>query len=384
MSNKKYAYIDEFGSYGFEFSKDNVSTHFILTAIIVEDSKKDELEAKVEEIRKKYFQTGEIKSSHIGNNHQRRKIILNAIQALPFKIYAFVADKRKILENSGLRYKKSFYKFLNNFVYTELRINFRMLTVIADEVGGNEYIQSFSKYIKSKAQPLTFFDESEFNIVDSKKSVIVQLADFVSGCLAYSFDENKKLKAENNDYRKMLSSKLLKIKEFPETFDSYIVRKDSLDSKYNPQIAEICFRHAEAFLENHNSSEDIEIKQQVAVLNYLLFRFMNNSERKYIPTKELKNQLLYLGYDQISTQKFRTRIIAKLRDAGVIISSSPNGYKIPSTEEELCDFINHGQSIIVPMLSRLKKCRDAIKLGTNGDIDLFDKSEYNELKQFFD
>lgn len=68
----------------------------------------------------------------------------------------------------------------------------------------------------------------------------------------------------------------------------------------------------------------------------------------------------------------------------MIISSSPNGYKIPSTEEELCDFINHGQSIIVPMLSRLKKCRDAIKLGTNGDIDLFDKSEYNELKQFFD
>ena len=55
MSNKKYAYIDEFGSYGFEFSKDNVSTHFILTAIIVEDSKKDELEAKVEEIRKKYY-----------------------------------------------------------------------------------------------------------------------------------------------------------------------------------------------------------------------------------------------------------------------------------------------------------------------------------------
>jgi hypothetical protein len=83
-------------------------------------------------------------------------------------------------------------------------------------------------------------------------------------------------------------------------------------------------------------------------------------------------------------QYFRTRIIAKLRDEGVIIASSPKGYKIPSREEELYDFINHGTSIIMPMLARLKKCRDNISQGTDGELDLFANTEYRSLKEYFD
>lgn len=80
---------------------------------------------------------------------------------------------------------------------------------------------------------------------------------------------------------------------------------------------------------------------------------------------------------------FRAKIIAKLRDSGVIISSSPDGYKIPSSEKELNDFINRGITIILPMLSRLKKCNDIIKLGTSGNVDLFQKTEYQILANMF-
>ena len=90
------------------------------------------------------------------------------------------------------------------------------------------------------------------------------------------------------------------------------------------------------------------------------------------------------GYERLSTQEFRNKIIAKLRDNEVIISSSPNGYKIPTTEEELYDFVNHGKNIILPMLSRLKKCNDVIKMGTNGKVNLFDKAEYRSLKELLE
>jgi hypothetical protein len=83
-------------------------------------------------------------------------------------------------------------------------------------------------------------------------------------------------------------------------------------------------------------------------------------------------------------QHFRTKIIAKLRDENVIISSSPKGYKLPSKEEELYDFINHGTTIIMPMLARLKKCRDIIKMETLGELDLFNNSEYKELRRYFE
>lgn len=91
----------------------------------------------------------------------------------------------------------------------------------------------------------------------------------------------------------------------------------------------------------------------------------------------------YLGYDKLSLQTFRNKIIAKLRDNEVIISSSSGGYKIPSTEKELYDFVNHGKSIIMPMSARLKTCNDVIRMGTNGEINLFEKAEYHSLAKMF-
>ena len=88
----------------------------------------------------------------------------------------------------------------------------------------------------------------------------------------------------------------------------------------------------------------------------------------------------------MSTQAFRSKIIGKLRDEGVVIaSSSPQkGYKIPANKKELYDYFNHGTLIIVPMMERLKKCRDIIKLGTANEEDLFEKTEYSALKRYFD
>lgn len=93
---------------------------------------------------------------------------------------------------------------------------------------------------------------------------------------------------------------------------------------------------------------------------------------------------MYLGYDKLSIQSFRNKIIAKLRDNEVIISSSSSGYKIPSTEKELYDFVNHGKSIIMSMLHRLKICNDVIRMGTEGQIRLFERAEYQQLAKMID
>lgn len=105
--DKQYAFIDEYGNYGFDFTKSGVSTHFIISAIIVDESKLSELEKAVENIRKIYFQSGEMKSSGIGKKHKRREKILSEIATLNFHHYSVVIDKRKIFTDSGLMYKKS-------------------------------------------------------------------------------------------------------------------------------------------------------------------------------------------------------------------------------------------------------------------------------------
>ena len=384
MDNTKYAFVDEFGAFGYDFSNSGCATHFIISAIIVDRDNLQIVADGVSAIRQKYFQQGEIKSSKIGKNHKRRITILNELKQLPFHIFAFVCDKQKVYENSGLRFKKTFYKFLNNIVYQELRIAYSNLTITADEIGDNDYIQSFVAYVKSKEIPLDLFDNSLFRFENSKYNVILQLADIISGSLAYHYDERKKLDADGYNYISILGDKILRTKVFPETFETFNVNQNDHNPEYNPEIADICYRKAKYFIETNSKTEDVEIKRQIAILNYLLFRFMNNSPRKYIPTKELINQLVYLGYDKMSLQTFRNKIIAKLRDKEVIISSSTGGYKIPSTEKELYDFVNHGKSIIMPMISRLKTCNDVIRMGTDGKINLFEKAEYHSLSKMFE
>jgi len=171
--NSIYAYIDEFGAFGFKFDKPNTQTHFIITAIIVKEEDIENLSVAVVDIRKKFFQ-GEMKSKKIGKDHKQRNNILKELMPLPFKIFALVVDKRLIYENTGLRYKEPFYKFLNNYVHQELEVNFPQLNIVMDELGENEFITSFSKYVQSQKKELTLFDDVSFSMENSKGNILIR------------------------------------------------------------------------------------------------------------------------------------------------------------------------------------------------------------------
>ncbi len=72
-------FVDEFGNNSFDFKTQG--SHFIVSCVLVKGIEKvTELEEKLEIIRKKYFQKGEIKSSKVASNHGRRKLILDEIK----------------------------------------------------------------------------------------------------------------------------------------------------------------------------------------------------------------------------------------------------------------------------------------------------------------
>lgn len=379
---RTYAFTDEAGNHGLDFEKLDTSTHFIVTAIIMKESKLEEVRNGLETVRKKFFQTGEIKSSSVGKNHSRRKLILNEIVEFDFNIFAIVVDKREIDKNSGLQYRKSFYKFVNNLVHKELRASFPVLTICADELGTNDYMRSFCEYVKNHEEYPDLFHHRDFYFEDSKRSIIVQLADYISGTLLYTYDIEKKKDAPN--FIQLLNNKILRIENYPKVIKNYVFNGGAISTQYDERIANISLKRAQLFLSKYEDNDDEDVKIQLQVLKYLCSRFINNDTRDYISTKELLNYLKRCYGVELKVQYFRTRIIARLRDNNVIISSSSRGYKLPSRKEELYDFINHGTTIIMPMLDRLKKCRDIIKMDTCGEVDIFSNSEYVELKKYFD
>lgn len=244
-------------------------------------------------------------------------------------------------------------------------------------------MQSFCEYVSNHQDIPSLFGDAQFSFQNSKYDVRIQIADLISGTLAYVYDSHKR-SADVPDYLKILRNKIIRVELYPKTYKTYTLENSAIADDYDEDIARLCFAQAAKFVEHNADSPDPEIQAQVVVLQYLLFRFMNNDTRGYIYTYELKQQLSNTDLRNLSDQAFRMRIIGKLRDKGVVIASSQKGYKIPSKQSELYDFINHDAKIVIPMLARLKKCRDLIKLGTVNGLDLLDHPEYEQLRVYFD
>lgn len=57
LVERVYAFTDESGAFGWDIENPNVSTHFIITAIIVKEPDLEGFTQKAEALRKKHFQT---------------------------------------------------------------------------------------------------------------------------------------------------------------------------------------------------------------------------------------------------------------------------------------------------------------------------------------
>lgn len=377
---EQLAFIDEFGNNSLDFSKQDISTHFIIAAIIIDPNELAAVENEIEKVRKEYFQTGEIKSSLVADNDNRRTKILNDLVTINFHIFAVVVDKRK-LTSEGFRYPGSFYKFVHGLADKELFFTFPNLKITADQFGRSEFMEGFIKYVNNK-HIHDLFNYSEFCFTDSRSSPAIQVADFISGTLARCFDATK-VSGKASEFMALLKSRLIGLKQWPVSYDHRTYKPDDKISENSKTITSLGLRLAHRFIAENEDTAVPSEKDQVNCLKYLLFYFMNISRDKYIQTHELVKNLEYGHERKISPYYFRSKIIAKLRDAGVIVSSSSNGYKLPCNESDLYDFINHSNTIIKPMVSRIKRCRDSVKLATK-TLDILDKAEYDDLRVFLD
>lgn len=375
--SENIAFIDEFGTNSFEFEKQDVSTHFIITCILINKSKAESTIKFLENIRKNNFQQSEIKSSNVGNDDKRRLKILSQIVAIDFQILALVIDKRK-LEGEGFGYKPSFYKFLIGLVYSDLYKVFSDVDVVMDEHGTERFMNGFITYIRKSHPPDLFNEVNEIKFENSKSNVLIQLADFISGTLARVYDETK-MSPLGDNFLQVLRRKIGAIKFFPKSYDRFTYDYSELDKKIDPQIDELSLRSSDAFIIKFEDSLDSVRKLQVRTLKLLRLYRQTIGTSRYITTHELLEHLNYGRIDIISEYYFRTNIIAKLRDNDVIIASSKNGYKLPVSLADLYDFLNHGCTVVIPMVNRMRKCVEMIKLNTG--IDITEKDNYKELRK---
>lgn len=378
--NRIFAFIDETGNTSLEFEKDGVSSHFIITAVLVDESKLNEVEEIFHTFKVNAVQNGEIKSSSIGKNHKRRKFFLEKLRTLDYKTYTLVVDKASLYRDGGLGYKQVFIKHLNDRLHTELRLAFPKLTMIADEHGSKRFMDGFRKFVDKRSQR-NLFDECDFDFSDSKSKELVQLADLIAGTISFKYEKNKDRLAYN-DFKPFIEEKAISIIEWPVKYDNYIEQYSRThDGKYDEVISLSSIRLAINFIEKYKKSDVVNDRECVLVLKHLLSTMISSNKNEYVNSSVLRMNLKYFTATNYTSQYFKTRIIARLRDENVLISSSSKGYKIPENEEDIIKFINHSNSMIQPMLNRVKKAQHRVYAATNGELDILDKESFKKLRK---
>ena len=215
--NSVVAFVDECGNFGTHMTDGN-STHYILTAIVIPSNEIEIERIKMDKIREKHFEQGELKSSSIGKKHSKRFQLIHEIQELNFKIVAVVVDKRLIkFDSSGLRFKKVYIKFLNCLLHKELKLLYPHLTIIADEHGTDEFMKEFAKYAE-KGYQYSLLDSFLFQHRSSVKEPLIQLADFIAGTLSLGYEESKKC-SEYKSFYKLLEDKVKVLREWPINYE---------------------------------------------------------------------------------------------------------------------------------------------------------------------
>lgn len=377
---RRFAYIDEAGSFGFDFDKQDVQNFYIVCAVIVKENNIPEIERKVEEIRKHRFGTGEMKSKSIGTDHTRRMAVFTDLLAMDFSILYLAADKRKFAEQSPLRdYKQSFIKYLHQKLYEAMYSAFPKLNIIEDEHGTSEFQTGYKKYVQNHRHVYNLLDDYNFDFVNSKNSNIVQIADILAGSALHRLEDNS-----FPDVFRIFKGSIIDIIHFPIENVVLPQNHNDLSSEYDSKIRELSYKRANDYIDKNQFSEQDEQRLKVLFLKHLLFVSQNDNQDKYIYADEIIKYLSLFSDERITKNYLYRRIIAKLRDDGVLIASSSKGYKLPVQLADIYDYLQQTDTIVAPMLARIQKCRIGVKQITDSQIDIFKLFDLDRYKRYFD
>lgn len=375
----RIAYIDECGGYGFDFSKERTAKFYILTAVVVENDKVDKLHADFEEIKRTNgLSNTEVKSSSLSDN--RRSRMMSQLLPIEFRIVVFIADKQKFHENTPLTdYKPVFIKNMNSRMHSMLYHAYPKLKILMDETGWPEFRESFKKYVIDHRGQTNLFNEYDFDFINSKDEILVQLADLISGSIMKSL-----IDPSSPNYLEMLRGKITAERRFPEEYEPYWDSTKTKDYKYDSTIYSLAVKCARDFIAANENEKSDEKQAQVAALRYLLFYVSSVSSTRYVYSDELIRNMEQNVGRRIKKDYLFRRVIAPLRDSGVILASCVHGYKIPISVEDIMTYLNQTTSTVGPMLHRMGICRNLIRQGTDNALDVFNDEEFIRYKNYFE
>jgi len=372
--NDRSAFVDAYGDTSLELLNPGVTSHFIISAVLVSSDQVDAARSRAQEIHESLFGADNATSSQLSDSDRLK--CLAAIDPIPFRFRSVVVDKRAIDPRGGLQFHGSFLKFLHGVLFKRLFATSFRTRLIVDSTDRDEFMDGLRDYVEKRYQPDIFHRHPEFASALRKDEPLIQLAGFISGSLARVF-EPKTRGAVATDILGALREKAVSIDEWPRpTTPPSFDESTATATDYDKQVYEYCVERVWTFINQRSHSVEEDVLRQVAVAEYLLHHLRFENAETYVQLSTLVEDL------GLSGDMIRRNVIAGLRDYGVLIaSSSRGGYKIPSCAKDLQDYVRMASELICPLLRRVGEARKALYAKTNKKLDIVGGPESEQLRE---
>jgi hypothetical protein len=184
-------FIDDSGDPGFKFEKGSTK-NFVISLVIFEDDLEAEKTAiAIKELKRSLRFPDSVEFKFNKSDRKVRVKFLETINPFNFKIRSLVVDKKKIRSDELKGNKESFYGY---FIKTALKYSNNSISkakIKIDGSGDREFKKSFLSYLRKELNSKQTKILENCKLVDSKGSVLIQMADMIAGSIRRS-DEGEK------------------------------------------------------------------------------------------------------------------------------------------------------------------------------------------------
>jgi hypothetical protein len=379
-----YGFIDERGEPNLETEKPGTSHYFILAAVLVNGAHLDAIRAAVEVVRARHFQTGQMRSRSIAKAKARRLRVLADLAPIDFRAFVLVVDKTALKKDGGFVFRQPFTKFFHGIIHDRLFYAYPELRLVADPFGRPEFQQEFKRYLEARVK-IDLFRTSIFDWGE-KDDPLLQLADMVAGSLGAALEPDSR-SITVDEFDAALQGKVTyewwpPYKHPKSAATDAVFQRDANDGR----ARDYCVRKAVGFIQTNSGKRVDELRCQVAATKVLLELCHSGDGRASMLQGVLAEHVAEMvpGVEMKGSRWFQRNVIAGLRDAGVIITSGPQGYKLPTSVADLRAYVRDVQGRVMPMLGRLKNARQQLLTTTGNQVDILSGDEFVDVRPILD
>jgi len=392
MQTRKICFIDETGNKPLDAESSGASSYFVLAATLVDEADVEPVKAQAERIRADFFQAGVMKSSEVGSDSELRRKILTQIAALPIHVVILAIQKDLISKDSGLDWHKSFFKHASHVLSSKLLFAYPSIEIWQDAHGTKDFMDEFRRYLvrqfdEKQGLPSLFEQPGDPALkLDFDKfadNVMLQVSDMISGSY-WRILEGREEDRFEDAFHRILEKRIHFIDQWPPDYrrKRYSKQEVPRDPSLDESLEYYCVKKAHEYLSQAPSESDPEGDAvRKAFVRFLLYRLESRPKTEFVKTKVILRFLNSVSAEPIDQEYLNTRVIGRIRDAGVLISSTPKGYKIPTSVQDIYSFISRANSIVPQMVSQVEEANNQLKIVSFGARNLLDLPEFAQLQR---